>query len=79
MQHLLALISMHACTIKKEYLWMKSACEHIPENCFKHLIVVHRSSNSYNRTCKFLNYLIHEKYIQFPFLHAVLCSVLSMI
>ena len=41
MQHLLALISMHACTIKKEYLWMKSACEHIPENCFKHLIVVY--------------------------------------
>ena len=76
MQHLLALISMHACTIKKEYLWMKSACEHIPENCFKHLIVVHRSSNSYNRTCKFLN---HEKNIQFPFLYAVLCSVLSMI
>ena len=76
MQHLLALISMHACTIKKEYLWRKSACEHIPENRFKHPIVVHRSSNSFNRT---MNYLIHEKYILLPFLHAVLCSILSMI
>ena len=40
MQHLLALISMHACTIKKEYLWMKSASTS-QENCFKHPIVVH--------------------------------------
>ena len=41
---------------------MKSACEHIPENSFKHPIVI-QSSNLYNRTCKFLNYLIHEKNI----------------
>ena len=64
MQHLLALISMHSLHYK-EYLWMISAS----------IVRVHRSSNS-----KLLNYdLIHEKYIQFPFLHAVLCSVLSMI
>ena len=70
MQHLLALISMHACTIKKKYLLpvtlpvrVDEICEHIPENCFKHSIVVHKSSNSCSR--KLLNYLIHEKYIQF--------------
>ena len=63
MQHLLALISMHAGTIKKKYLLHVSVdeiCEHIPENCFKHKIVVHKSSNSYSRNL--LNYLIH-KYI----------------
>ena len=37
MQHLLALISMRACTIKKEYHWMKSACENIP-HCAKNVV-----------------------------------------
>ena len=59
MQHLLALISMHALHYKKEYLWMISASTHPVQKtaCFKHPIVVrvHRSSNS-----KLLNYdLIH--------------------
>ena len=57
---------------------MISASTSRAENCFKHppiVVRVHRSSNS-----KLLNYdLIHEKYIQFPFLHAVLWSDLSMI
>ena len=65
MQHLLALISMHACTITKEYLHVDEILEHILESCFKHPILVHRSSNSYNR--KLLNYLIHEKIYNFLF------------
>ena len=59
--------------IYKERVPVDEVCEHIPENYFKHPIaLVHRSINSYNR--KLLNYLIREKYIQFPSLHAVLCS-----
>ena len=51
---------MHAGTIKKKYLHVSvdEICEHIPENCFKHKIVVHKSSNYYSRNL--LNYLIHK-------------------
>ena len=49
MQHLLALISMHAACVhykEKVPVSVDEICEHIPENCFKHKIVVHKSSNS---------------------------------
>ena len=68
----------HACGHYKEKVPVSvdEICEHIPENCFKHKIVVHKSSNSYNRNL--LNYLIHKNISLYNF-HAVLCSVLSMI
>ena len=42
MQHLLALISMHACVHYKEKVPVSvdEICEHMPENCFKHPIVM---------------------------------------
>ena len=61
MQHLLAGFDFHACGHYKEKVPAVSVdeiCEHIPENCFKHKIVVHKSSNSYSRNL--LNYLIHK-------------------
>ena len=68
----------HACVHYKERVPVDEICDHIP--CRK-LFQASDCSTYIDPAIilKLPNYLIHEKYIQFPFLHAVLCSDLSMI
>ena len=53
----------YACVHYKERVLVDEICKHIPENCFKHPIVVHIDP----AIIKLLNYLIHEISV----LHAV--------